>query len=92
MNIAVKPILVIAGALSLVGVVWNSASAHPSVSSLTEVDKGGKDGGSVELADKGGKDGGSVTEKGKEGGSVALAANAKEGGSIELVAKEDGGK
>ena len=53
MNASLRPVLLVAGALSLGAVVWNNA--HASAPSLTE--KGGKDAGSIELA---GKEGGSI--------------------------------
>jgi hypothetical protein len=94
MNASLRSVLLIAGALSLGVVVWNTAHASTSP---TGADKGGKDGGSVELAGKeggsielAGKEGGSIELTGKEGGSIELAG--KEGGSIEVVAKGDAGK
>jgi len=67
MKATLKPVLLVVGALTLGGVVWNTA-ARASVSTGAA---GGKDGGSIELA---GKEGGSIELAGKDGGSVELAA------------------
>ena len=84
MNALLRPVLLIAGALSLGIVVFHNSHASASPAGA---EKGGKDGGSVELA---AKEGGSIELAGKEGGSIELAG--KEGGSVDLAEKGDAGK
>jgi hypothetical protein len=97
MNVPLRPMLLVLGAMSLGGVVVlkNAHASQPSTFDTASEGSAAKDGGGwATLADKG-KDGGSVelANKGKDGGSVELPGKGKDGGSLELLAaKGDGGK
>ena len=96
MNVLLRPMLFVLGAMSLGGVVVlkNAHASEPSTFDTASEGSAAKDGGGwVTLA---GKDGGgwvTLADKGKDGGSIELADKGKDGGSIELwAAKGDGGK